>query len=793
MLFSPSLWMTVLLVPALCTSSERLARAAARMSGEPVQKLRILSMLPYPDPGGEQPSWDEGYTLFITEQMAVDRLNAHEGILPGYRLTLVRSDSGCNIQSKATLSLLNDTLYNKDPIVGIVGPGCSASASTVGSLSGRERISLLNVHIAGSLRLANRKIFPYSFGTLDSTEVFAKTLLQLIDDMNWERVSALYDESRLYYYSTAQVMEGTIRERNADNKSESSLLYFFSAVYDTHIPLNVIKNEYRVVILFVGPDFLSKILCLAFKSGMKHPVYQFIVVSRVADEIRPVTFVYEQETITCNEEDVREFIPNIIIIHYQLKPLDELKQTDSGLSYAEFQKSYLGMVESFSPPPTEKLQNLTIQPSFWAASYFDAAWSLGLALNSSMGDVDLTSYRFGQQESSRIIRERLLELRFEGVSGTIQFDNETGYTQRNVDIYQINGSGGMDHIGYYDQPSHEINLTIPSGSFISGRFENITVILTAPKALAPPVLVITAIGFVFVLTMQIMTIRNRGVKSVKASSPRISQLAFFGCYLQVLGCVSNICVDVYTEYIPPRSNCALWHVVNITAAMGTTLIFGTVCARTWRLYRIFIHFKDPGRLLSERILIITVIMCVFIDIVISIVWIVVDPFEPCRPNSWKEMEEIRQGNRTTNIRIINKVIQTCSQNYFLLWCFLLIFFNMIFVGGAVVLAFLTRHIPYNNFKSRGIMSFAYILTGILGLGFSLYTILLTQLSYSAIVFRFLVVSVLLNAYVYLSCLLLFLPPLYPVLKPKLVPWLAKLPALPRKLTLKRHMNGDVTT
>lgn len=762
-----------------------LARTLAKTVA--TQKLRILSMLPYPDPGGEPPSWDEGYTLFITEQMAVDRLNAHEEILPGYNLTLVRSDSGCNIKSKATLSLINDTLYSKEPIVGIVGPGCSTSASTVGSLSGRDRISLINVHIAGSLLLADRTTFPFSFSTLDSTEVFAKTLLQLIDDMNWRRVSALYDESRLYYYSTAQVMEERIRERNAGNESKP-LQYFFSAVYDTHIPLNVIKNEYRVVILFVGPDFLSKILCLAYKSGMKYPVYQFIVVSRVADEIEHVTFTYEQQNISCSKKDVQQFIPNTLIIHYQLKPLNESKQTDSGLSYAEFQTSYLEMVENFTPPPTEKTRNMTIGPSFWAASYFDAAWSLGLALNNSMGDVDLSTYRFGQHENSIIIREKLWNLTFEGVSGTIQFDNNTGYIHRNVDIFQINGSGGMDHIGYYDQPTQKINLTIARNSFISGQFENITVILTAPKVLAPPVLVLSAIGFALVLTMQILTIHYRGVKSVKASSPRISQLAFFGCYLQVLGCVSNVCADVYTEYIPPRSTCALWHLVSITAAIGTTLIFGTVCARTWRLYRIFIHFKDPGRLLSERILTIMVVMCVFIDIVISIIWIRIDPFTPCQPDPSKQIEEIREGNTTVNIRIINKVIQNCSQKHFILWCILLIFFNAIFVGGAVVLAFLTRHIPYNNFKSRGIMSFAYILTGILGLGFSLYTILLTQLSYSAIVFRFLVMSFLLNAYVYLSCLLLFLPPLCPVLKPKLAQWLAKLPALPWQIDLKRAMN-----
>lgn len=755
--------------PVLCVSILLPLLCSIETASQQEKQLHILSMLPYPDPGGQPPSWDEGHTLLLTEQMAVERLNAHRGILPGYNLTLVRSDSGCNIKSKATLSFINDTLYSEEPIVGMVGPGCSASASTVGSLSGRDRIALINVHIAGSLLLADRTVYPYSFSTLDSTEVFVRTLLQLIQDMNWQRVSALYDESRLYYYSTAQIMEKKIREKNeASDDPQSELQYFFSAVYSTHIPLNAIKNEYRIIILLVGPDFLSKILCLAFRSGMVHPLYQFIIVSRVASEIEPIHFTYNHHMVTCDKEDIQQIITNILIIHYQLTPLNESKQTDSGLSYTEFHKLYLERVSNFTPTPNERAQNLTIRPSFWAAAYFDAAWSLGLALNNSMEDVNLTAYRFGQLENSEVIRERLWELSFEGVSGTIQFDNNTGYAKRNVDIYQINASGLMENIGYYDQPTQKINLTIPRNNFIRGKFENLTIILTAPKALGPPVLIITAIGFVLVLTLQILTIHYHNIRSVKASSPKISQLAFFGCYIQVLGCVANVIVDVYTEKISPRTNCNLWHLLNIAAATGTILIFGTVCVKTWRLYRIFVHFKDPGRLLSERVLVTMVILFVVVNTAICIIWVTTDPFTPNQPKPVKEIEEVKEGNITINLRIVNKVIHACSQRNFILWCFLLMFFNMIFVGGAVVLAFLTRHIPYSDFKSRGIMSFAYILTGILGLGFSLYTILLTQLSYSVIVFRFLVVSFMLNAYVYLSCLLIFFPPLYPVLKIKLV-------------------------
>ena len=758
-LLTPALWWWWRALVFLLSSN---SRDTARAQDQQQQNLTILSLLPYPDPGGEQPSWDEGYTLFLAEQMAVDLLNQDPTILPDYHLHLARGDSGCNIKSKATLSFVNDTLSSPEPIVGVVGPGCSVSASTVGALTGR--VALINVHIAGSLLLADREMYPYSFGTLDSTEVFVEALLTLIQHTGWRHVSALYDESRLYYYSTIRVMERRLKDRHSD------LDYFSSAVYDTHIPLgSIIRNNYRVVLLFVGPDFLSKILCLAATLDMVHPVYQYIIVSRTAQEIRPVEFVYDRRTYTCDGQDIDRVIHNALVVHYQLEPLDRERDTDSGLSYREFDRMYREQVTSFQLPLHHARLNLTVRPSFWAPAFFDAVWSLGLALNASSSDVDLSQYAYSKPNQSAVIRERLRGLDYQGVSGRIQFDRDTGYARRNMAIYRIESRSSMEGVGHYSRVNDNISLTLPGGeTLIDGQFASIDIVVTAPRSLGPPTLVMTALGFITVLVLQILTVHYRHSPSVKATSPRVSQLAFMGCYIQILGLVTNVCMDVYTDRLTPRVNCILWHVLNIAAAIGTTLIFGTVCVRTWRLYRIFGRFKDPGRLVSEKALITCVILFVVIDVVISMVWIWVDPFEECQLDYQMEFEEVREeGGQVVNMRRVNWIIYNCTQNHFWLWCICLVFFNVIFMSGAVILAFLTRNIPYKDFKTRGVMSLTYILTGVLGLGFAVYTILLTKHTYSVIVFRFVVMSILLNVYVYLSCFLLFLPPLFPLLHARL--------------------------
>jgi len=123
--------------------------------------LYLLSMLPYPDARPRfQPSWDEGPTLILAEQLAVEQANRREDILEGYNVELIKADSGCNINSKALMAFVSNVLHSGRNVTGIVGPGCSTSATTVSLLNGRDSIPLVNVHIAGSHLLTNRAEYP---------------------------------------------------------------------------------------------------------------------------------------------------------------------------------------------------------------------------------------------------------------------------------------------------------------------------------------------------------------------------------------------------------------------------------------------------------------------------------------------------------------------------------------------------------------------------------------------------------------------------------------------------------
>lgn len=121
--------------------------------------LNLLSLLPYPDTESLlKPSWDEGPTLFLAQQLAVDHINQRSEILANYSLTLIHGDSGCNLETKAFHAVIDHTVYNREnQIAGILGRSCSTSVAAVSPLLWRSGIDLINIHMAGSLWLADRK------------------------------------------------------------------------------------------------------------------------------------------------------------------------------------------------------------------------------------------------------------------------------------------------------------------------------------------------------------------------------------------------------------------------------------------------------------------------------------------------------------------------------------------------------------------------------------------------------------------------------------------------------------
>ena len=136
--------------------------------------------------------------------------------------------------------------------------------------------------------------------------------------------------------------------------------------------------------------------------------------------------------------------------------------TFSGQSYDDYLRSY-----------QEEANARNACTTVWAAPYYDSIWALALALNASLENLQimnfsLTKYRHDNPNITDIIAQHVYELDFEGISGRIKFNRETGFSNRTLLLTQFI-DGMTKQAGFYS--SGNFVLYSNSQDFVSGEFE----------------------------------------------------------------------------------------------------------------------------------------------------------------------------------------------------------------------------------------------------------------------------------------------------------------------------------
>jgi hypothetical protein len=238
--------------------------------------IYLLTLLPYPNPDPDlNPSWEEGDNIRPAMELARDQINRNSSLLQNYTLHLVHADGGCQVTTTTTVSFVEEAFHSgNDRVTGIIGPGCSVATTTLGNLTNRIELSLVHVHGSGSPTLANRNLYQYMLGTLGSTDNYVEGFLYLLNQTNWENVSVLYDDSRLYYLNTKRLL---LKKVNAT---------FLSPVSNTFIPLKAIQEQrLRVTFVLCPPELTRQIMCLAYHNGMIYENYQWVIMDKLLKEL----------------------------------------------------------------------------------------------------------------------------------------------------------------------------------------------------------------------------------------------------------------------------------------------------------------------------------------------------------------------------------------------------------------------------------------------------------------------------------------------------------------------------
>ena len=398
-----------------------------------------------------------------------------------------------------------------------------------------------------------------------------------------------------------------------------------------------------------------------------------------------------------------------------------------------------------------------------ANALYDGVWSLALALNNSIPrlneiGLDLVDYTYGHREATDIIRDEVLKLHFQGASGHISFSQDTGFTSGSIPLHQVM-DGTSVPIGNYKEETEEL-VIFGDGEFVEGSFE-LTELVIHP-ALASLFLLITFLALVLIVSTHVATLVFSSFPAIRASSYRLGQLAFIGCYLIVL------CFLCYTiREVATSTSVSITSLCVIQAwclPLGLTLILGTLTAKTWRLYRIFRNLRKPGKLLHDWVLIVVVFVLATVDVVLCSVW-----------TAEFHITTLHHDVITDGIIEVNL---ECSSDYYYAWFGALTLYQGFIMASALVLALLTKNIRHKSFKTKSVTLLVYSLTITLSLGFPLYLILNTT-RVSGVNVEYVVLSLTYLAVVCLCFVFLFFPPVLSLLRVKLF---HKIPGLNRYST-----------
>ncbi len=685
--------------------------------------------------------------LYTAETLAVEWINNRSDILPYHQLQLIKGDSGCNCPSGPALSLAKaEDLWRPrrdrdSPILGIIGPTCSSSALLLGSLVGPDKINLINIHMTQSLKLENREMYPNSFGILGSTKILIQSVLQFTRLEKWCNVSLLHDES---------ILDSSLDTFLEINQTRNCKMHkYFTAL--TYIPLTNIKRASRVVILFMTEDLVRRVMCLAYHDDMYFPAYQFLVAGSCNSKYlnSSISFVHDRREYICTVDMLNKVLENTIFMSFL--GVNNISTSTESIGEERLPK-HIQMLSSNDNNITTYL-------------YFDAVVLLSVTANASISSHPC------QMCHNFMLKAELLNSSFDGSSGRIGFDSETGSVLRNVKIEQLS-SMQLTTLAVYHHENERID-TIEPGILIPTSeiqiHEVIIPVVRSPVFLGILALVITTIGAIILISLQILTLVYRKSKEVKASSPRLSHFAFCGCYLLVISEVADVTIETFPNSYDVIVRCYLSHLRNSFLFVGLTLIESIICVRTWRLYRIFIFYKNPGNFLSDYALLVFVSLCVAGNVIVSVAWVSGDPLVPVLVNSTDSLTILYNSSGDimgVNINRANSYYCLRREpNSFFIWFSSSVTYFLLISVTSIILAILTRDIPQKKFDTHRIVLLNLILitTGLTNM-YVYFSLLFLPDSKEFAVFRSLLFCILVNFYNFNLGGLLFLPPLYPLIK-----------------------------
>ena len=557
--------------------------------------LYLLTLVPFPQ--SEDYGWSNGLGTVSGARVARDEINDRNDILPGHHLELlVENIEACSL-TEATIGTVNLIKYTVDspclPVVGILGLLCSTHTSLISPLAGHEGIDLIQMSIANSPIFETSKFssFPHLWRVLGSGAVYADAAVNLMDELGWKRVAVIYDHNSAYYSHVALHFRKVVHNRN-----DTQIIFFDAVLGKNTLQLrqivSSIKNQAATVLFVALSDYQSaNLLCLLNKEKLHYPSYIWLQVGSRVNRI----LAAGKSLGLCANEDILSAKEGHIDMQIRRAQSNHSKILISGENYTHYIEKYMADFEEVNK--TYSSHKIDRDLTFSNLMY-DEVWALALAINNSLPvleskNLSIDSYAIGHKEITTLIEEQLANVKFQGASGLIEF-NQKRSVIATVDIFQIFNSSEVfvgSYVPVVDSNhmviAYNLSIDIDKNKIPNGQPDLRNILLPLPVTII--LYIATVAMIVFTTVVFILLIYYREWPEVKANSPFLCVIMLIGCYLLIFGIIFR---TTYTHFWSIWLNdnhvySALVTMDSFCSSTGLILLVITVFFKLLRVHHFF--------------------------------------------------------------------------------------------------------------------------------------------------------------------------------------------------------------
>ena len=629
--------------------------------------LHLLALVPLAEHAGLslQRPYHTGEELLSGAQLAVDKINTRDDILPGYNLKLVPANSETCNQSLVTEAPVNFVRRVTDSdldIVGVVGLLCSTVTQAVSPLAGRPGIDFLQIS-AGAISpvFTNEEDYPHLYRMIPSSAIYNDAVLELMATFQWKNISVVRDTILIQHTTTADDFVTKFEGRN-----ESKLAFFgeVTPTFPTSPIQSLLPMRERIIYASVTAYEARELLC---ESHQKLLGFVWLFHDLSIEDLA-------LHTAKCDNETMRRALEGVFFLRYRLQPNPNMTLV-SGQTYTEYLMELPDRM-------------IGTKENHHADALHDSIWAFALALNNSVpGELELD-----RRSLTASLERNLKGVHFYGTLGEIAF-NEEREVVTEVDIFHVR-DGEEIYAGYYSPITGNITVQllerIPSDEFDR--------VIRLNLAFPVVLYVITSALIVFTTIVLVLFVYYWNKPLIKATSPSLSLIMLAGCYMMYTAAL----VVATTEFLPHNLFGDMCQVEIWFTTIGVQLIYSTLCMRLLRIYRIFFFrsFKDPGKICSNQALVGLSFIPVLVTIILLVLWRALNPVVTDY--------EIPISEQKNDIKLS---VPVCGANITtIVWIVTITYgVNGIPIVAVGILATLTRKVKISIFKdSKQVNTFVFL-------------------------------------------------------------------------------------